>query len=230
MKLTCDDCGAAVPSENINIARAMAKCGRCGSVFGFADQVPNSVADQERPRVPMPRGIEVIDMGGDLSIHRRWFSPKFLFLVVFCLFWNGFLVVWYTLALSAEEAPWLMLVFPVLHVAAGVGLSYYTLCGFVNRTVIRVGQGKLRIRHGPLPWPGNREVETSRLEQLYCTEEVHRSKNGTSTTYKLRANTRVGEALELLTVDERAQALFLEQRLETALGIRDRPVKGEVER
>ena len=230
MKLTCDDCGATVPPDNINIARAMAKCDRCGSVFGFADQVPNRGADRERARVPMPKGVEVIDLGGDLTILRRWFSPKFLFLIVFCLIWNGFLVVWYSIALAADEAPWMMLVFPVLHVAAGVGLSYYTLCGFVNRTVIRVGQGRLRIRHTPLPWPGNREVDTSRLEQLFCTEEVRRSKNGTSITYKLRANTRAGESLELLNVDEREQALFLEQRLEAALGIRDRPVKGEVER
>jgi hypothetical protein len=231
VKLTCEDCGAPVAPDDINIERALAKCQRCGAVFGFADRVGNTRGSgAPRGPVAMPKGIEVFDLGADLTIVRRWFGWKFMFLAVFCLIWNGFLVTWYGLALAAEETPWVMLVFPVLHVAAGVGLTYYTLCGFLNRTELRLGQGRFRLRHGPLPWPGRRDLEASRFEQLYCTEEVRRTKNGTQVTYTLRGNTRDGESLKLLSLDDKDQALFIEQRVESALGIRDRPVAGEVQR
>ncbi|MCA9550043.1 MAG: hypothetical protein KC933_08415 [Myxococcales bacterium] len=230
MKLTCEDCGADIPAENINISRAVAKCAHCGAISGFADRVSNARAAVERLQVALPPGIEVIDLGGELTLLRRWFSWKYAFLAVFCLFWNGFLVVWYTLALSAEETPVLMLVFPILHVAAGVGLSYYTLAGFLNQTEFRVGQGRLRLRHGPIPWPGARDMDAGKLKQLYCTEEVSRSRNGTTITYMLRANLRDGDSIKLARLDTRDQALFIEQRIEATLGIKDVPVAGEVPR
>lgn len=173
LKLTCEDCGADIPAENINISRAVAKCAHCGAISGFADRVSNSRAAVERPQVALPPGIEVIDLGGELTLLRRWFSWKYAFLAVFCLFWNGFLVVWYTLALSAEETPVLMLVFPILHVAAGVGLSYHT--------------------PGRLP-------ESDRVPR---------------------------RARPLASA---ARALFIEQRIEATLGIKDVPVAGEVPR
>lgn len=230
MKLTCEDCGAKVPPGNIELSRAMAKCDHCGAVFGFADRVANTYGAPERPRVAMPAGLEVVDMGADLTLIRRWWSPKYIFFAVFCLMWNGFLVVWYGLALSSDDAPWMMLVFPLLHVAAGVWLSYFTLAGFMNRTKIRITQGRLHIQHGPLPWPGNRDEDSSRFEQLFCTEEVRRTKNGTTTQYILRAKVRGDGAQKLLTLDDKDQALFLEQRIEAALQITDRPVPGELPR
>ena len=64
------------------------------------------------------------------------------------------------------DAPWIMKVFPIAHVAVGVGLTYYTVAGFVNSTVLRVSEGQLAVRQGPFPWPGNRTLHTSDLDQL----------------------------------------------------------------
>lgn len=231
MKIKCSDCQAEVSGDDLNIELAIAKCGACGAVFGFADQVPNHAAPRTRAPIPTPKGIEVVDMGGELVLSRRWFSPLFIFLALFCLMWNGFLVSWYAIAFASSGAPAPMLFFPLIHVAAGLGLSYFTLCGFVNTTRIEVKQGRLHLRHGPLPWPGRRDLDTMALDQLYCTKKAHRSSKGhTSMTYVLNARTRTGDTLKLLTLNDETQALFLEQRLERVLGIRDRPMPNELPR
>ena len=99
MKLTCDRCGHTIPPEDIKLA--LAKCTGCGTVFGFANKVDNTFASGEgggrsmgpRAPVPMPAGITVDDLGSDLLMTYRWFGAKIIFLTLFCMFWDGFLVV-----------------------------------------------------------------------------------------------------------------------------------------
>jgi hypothetical protein len=236
MQLFCQSCGRQIPAEDINIDRAIAKCGGCHAVFGFADRIagkvllPGYAGQREREPVPMPKGLSVDDWGPELTIIRRWFTWAAIFMVIFCVVWDGFLVAWYVVGMAAG-APLIMLLFPILHVAAGVFITYLTISLFVNRTVIRVAGGELTIRHGPLPWFGNHTLFGGDLEQLYCEEKMHRGKNSTSTTYSVGAILRGGEKKELLSgLETPDQALYIEQQLERKLGIEDRPVSGELSR
>jgi hypothetical protein len=130
---------------------------------------------------------------------------------------------------AGKNAPWIFALFPILHVTIGVGLTYFTLASLMNRTRISVESGLLRIRHGPLPWLGNLDLDTSTLEQLFCKEKTHRNKNGTSYTYEVWAVLRDGKSRKILSTSmEQDQAMFIEQKLEQALGIKDRHVAGEL--
>lgn len=215
------------------------RCAACQSLrpVGTKDPDPAPVPEtrsprasrRERARVPMPAGITVDDSGSDLRLEYRWFKFVALFLVFFCAVWDGFLVFWYGTALSQKDTPWIMVLFPIGHLAVGVGLTYFTLCLFVNKTTVSITGYELRVRHGPLPWPGERTIPTSDLEQLYCEEVVSRNKNGTSISYKVHALDRHGGQVTLLSgLDDRTQARFIEQTVEDWLEIKDRPVDGEV--
>lgn len=181
-----------------------------------------------REAAPMPAKFRV-EHGATLKVHWRWFAPHFVFLVLFCGFWDGFLVVWYTIVFTTD-APIIMAIFPLLHVAVGCGLTWYTICGFVNSTTIDAGGGRLVIQHGPLPWPGSRVIDTAKLEQLYCEEKVSRGKNGNvSRSYELHAIDVDGISHKLLGgLTQPAHALWLEQTLESQLGLTDRPVADEL--
>lgn len=177
----------------------------------------------------MPRGIEVLDLGSELQIKRRWFSFVFLFLAVFCIFWNGFMLFWHAMALSMGA--WFMSVFGLLHTAVGIGLAYFTLAGFLNTTNVRVGHGTIQIVHQPLPWPGNIVLPAHHVNQLFCRERVRHGKNGPSVTYELHAVTADGRQRKLLSgLSEPEQALYVEQELERHLGIDDALVRGELPR
>jgi hypothetical protein len=122
-----------------------------------------------------------------------------------------------------------MIFFPILHLLIGVLMTYATIGGFVNRTELRVAGGELTVRHGPLPWPGNRQLLTAKIKQLYCTESVYRSKNRTRRSYSVLAVIEDNDKIELVSsLQELEQGLFIEQQVEQYLKIRDKRVPGQV--
>ena len=232
MQIHCKSCDQEIAADDINIDKAIAKCSACNAVFGFGDLLPDgsdAMARPQRDPVPMPKAITIEDWGGNLIINRRWFSLGFVFLLFFCAAWDGFLVFWYKMAF-ADDAPLMMKIFPIGHLAVGVGLTYFTLAGFLNTTRITAGSSEVTVRHGPLPWLGNRTIPASDIEQLYCTEHTCRHSNETtSITYRVNAVLSGGKKAKLLSgLTDADQALYIEQTIENRLGIEDRRVRGEM--
>ncbi len=191
-------------------------------------------AHDAEPLLPIPDGLEVSDDGRALTMRRRWFTPAILFLVFFCIAWDSFLVFWYSMAFGDDNVPWLMIVFPVAHVAVGVGLTYLTIATIFNTTTVRVERRRLSVSHGPIPWVGNHRLDLSAIEQLYCEESrsTSTSKHGHTTTtitfdvkVVLKSRKKVTLVSGLKTVNE---ARFFERTIEGYLGIQDQRVAGEV--
>lgn len=179
----------------------------------------------------LPRGASVVtwDDGYGLTLQYRWFSAKFIFMALFCLFWDGFLVVWYAMALGSGNL--VMTVFPILHVLAGIGITYWTIAGFVNSTTVMIDGSRLRVSHHPLPWGRTVELRRFEVKQLFCEEKVSRGKNGPSYTYNLSALLQTGERRKLVSgLDTPEIPLYLEQHAEEWLEIRDESVAGELPR
>ena len=228
--LHCPTCGSVIPGDEVILELSLARCTACRSVFDLAGRKGAELqADQPkrppRAQVPLPQKFVVDDRRhGGLTVRWRWFQPAAYFLVFWCLIWDAALVSF--LAGAGGFAPFL-----IFHLAAGVGMTYWTLSLFLNSTVVEATRDRLSIRHGPLPWPGNLELTGREVAQLYGTEEIHRGKNGTSITYSLNAIDRQQHKKRLLKgLKEVEQVLWLEQALERHLGIEDAPVDGEVAR
>lgn len=237
MQLRCKRCNAQIHADDIHMGRLIARCRSCHAVFGFADDVEGAAGAaqggegagprRQRP-VPMPEGLRVEDTGLGLRIVRSWWHPMFIFLLFFCVAWNGFLVFWFQMTASTN-APWIFKLFPIGHVAVGLGLAYFVLAGFLNRTVIEVSDRELEVRHEPLPWPGSRKLPAASLAQLYCQEHRRHGQHGSvHCTYQLHAIDTAGRKQKLLSgMSEADQALYIEQVIEDRLGIEDRAVTGE---
>ncbi len=233
MQISCEVCRSPLRAEDVRLDIAVAKCHSCNAVYDLSGRKSRGLsvpAAPIRPKASLPQRFRVEEDGVSTRITWRWFNPIIhIFLAFFCVVWDGFLFTWYGLTLSSEEVPLIALLFPLAHVAAGVGLTYYTLAGFVNRTTVDVSRNHLTIRHGPLPWPGNKELPGRQLTQLYGEEHTRTNKGQTTTTYHLLAVDRAGQKMKLLTgLEDKEQVLYLEQALERRLGIEDAPVAGEV--
>ena len=163
------------------------------------------------------------------EITKKWFGLSTIFLTVFAVFWDGFLFVWYSIALGFGQANLLMVLFPLIHVAAGIGITYTALACWVNTTRITVDQGKVTVRHGPLPWIGNKELDASNLKQLYSKEQISNSRNSTTVTYEVHAVTATGKNEKLVSgLESSEQALYIEQEIERYFRIEDVPVRGQL--
>lgn len=233
--LKCPNCGSQLRGTDINADTGLVTCSYCRALSTMPGGTNNAAAKppepmRARPAVPLPQRMSIEHEGLTLVLTRSWFSHVAWFLVFFCIAWDGFLVFWYSIAFSTDS-PWIMKVFPLAHVAIGVGLTYYVLCLFTNQTRVVAGQGKLSVGHGPLPWRGNMELEAGQIAQLHCKEVFRSGRNGGSLTFEVIVTMRDGTSRKLITgLNESEQALYLEQQIEKALGVQDKPMAGELPR
>lgn len=175
--------------------------------------------------VGLPEKLEFCDRGTHIEIIRKWFGVKTVVYTLVAIFWNGFLCFWYIDA--AKMGALIAFFLPIFHVAMGVWLIYLSIASWFNRTIITASPSKISIRHRPIPWMGNIDMNAFNLKQLYTKEIVSRTRNGTSLTYSVRIITNDGRNKELIAdLESIEQALFIEQKIEKYLNITDVPVKG----
>jgi hypothetical protein len=180
-------------------------------------------------RAPRPGNLVIQQEADGLRLGYRWFSARYVFMALFCVVWDGFLVFWYGIALNQSGPSQIMIWFPLLHVVAGVCITYSTLAGFVNRTEVRVSNRAVTVRHGPLPWFGQRDIAASDIAQVYRQQIVTTGSRGsTSVRYRLSVIRHDERKVDLLSCDSPDTALYVEQEVERYLCIGDRRVSGEM--
>jgi hypothetical protein len=179
--------------------------------------------------IGLPDKIYLQHTGTDLVITRKWFGLKTLMMTAFVIFWDGFLVFWYHKVLPGGDM--MVKLFPLLHVGVGVWLTYYTLAGYINKTLVRINYERISVRHRPLPYWGHKTLLSRDIKQLYSKEKISRSSNRETITYEVHAMTHSGKSIKLVPyMASSEQALFVEQEIEKYLGIKDKPVRGEISR
>lgn len=232
MKLNCIKCAAEIPAENMNLNRMVAKCAVCNSVFGFGGEFGGRVGVRSQPfDVPQPERVKVEERNGSLTIRLPWFTYKILFMTLVAIFWNGIMLslmggAFFSLLTQGPSEFSIFLVMP--HFWIGLAMIYYVLTGYLNETRVTVGNGRLTVRHGPLPFWGNKEVATSDILQLFTRHNFTTLRYNWGGHYELHAITGKNRREKLLSGWENPDyALFVEQEVENFLEIEDYPVRGE---
>jgi hypothetical protein len=195
---------------------------------------PGPAAAVEEPQIPIPERFNVTRTANELTVRWRWFRAQHVFMLFFAIAWDAFLVFWY-FGPMAGQGGLLFQVFPIVHVAVGLGISYSVLTGFLNSTTIAVARGRLRVKHGPLPWRGNRVMSRDDVTQLFVRESksTHRSRYSSDISIISRFDLLAvdADAREITLVrglETPAQARYLEHAFEARLGILDKRVPGEL--
>jgi hypothetical protein len=179
--------------------------------------------------IGVPSQMTVQKNAHQLCITRKWFEKTWLVFISFVIAWDVFLLWWYIRVFSATQLDLLAILFPLLHVLLGASSTYLLLTVFLNTTTINVTSKMISIRHGPLPFWGNKRVASTTLLQLYCKRDEFWHHLQKITTFSVRAITNDRKNITLLSGLQKAeQALFIEQEVEEFLGIEDRPVKGQI--
>ena len=162
-----------------------------------------------------------------MQIDRKWFGLNIAFMSVFAIIWNGFIFNIYSgMEPDAELSQKLL---PLPFVAIGIGITYYAIAGWFNKTSIFVSRDAVEIQHKPIPWIGNKRLLVNNIKQLYTKEKISQNQNGTSVTYEVHVIVFNGKIIKLVSgLESSEQALFIEQEIEKYLKIENQPVRGEV--
>lgn len=226
MIIKCPECNKKISNTSINLNLGLAQCDDCDVSFSLKTNtsLKENIKDGEHDLV-------VSDYGNTLSIIYNWrkeMNPLLLgFITFFAVFWN---VVTWTVFLgamnSADDNP--AKYFPVLHASLGIGIIYFLIAIYLNKTVIEIDQGKLKIKIKPVLWLGNNELDTASIEQVYVERKVSYSKNG-HPTYRFHVKAVVsGAHINLVkSITKYENARKIEELIEGRLGIRDKQVSAE---
>ena len=211
----CPNCSSRLRAENIHVQELTGKCECCDNLFSLDLRRITPDSGAPGPKPSRPKGVAT-ERGwdGELLIVRRWFELGLFGLLFFCILWDGFLVCWYS-AMLTDWKGWHAILIPILHLAVGVCLTYGLVGGFLNKTVIYVDWEMLRVRHGPVPWPGNRDLLVDEIHGMEI--DYVRASNG-QPDYALTAHTD-GRGVVLLTGMNCEQAKFIAWQIADYLSV-----------
>lgn len=178
-------------------------------------------------KLGLPNKMEFHDHGSHVEIVRKWFGWKTLLLTAFVAIWDGATVILIRDLRTDPDPTGILL--SLVFLLTAVGITYWTLAAWLNRTHISVSHGKITVRHQPIPFFGNKEIAASDVEQLYTREIISHDDEGTTVTYEVHVKTHSPRITILIRyLEDFNQALFIEQEIEKHLGIADMPVEGEL--
>ena len=187
----------------------------------------NAMAEQkikEATDMTLPKGFELNYFDEYMQITRVWHSFKTFFVLTGALIFNG---VWITngfFELLFSDRELLLKLFCLVFIVIGLGLIYLTITTWLNKTQIYVSKDAIEIKHKPIPWPGNKRIETSNIKQLFVKKISRNSSNNRTTyTFNVLGVTSENKQFKLITGLERHQhAHFIERKIEDYLNIENK--------
>jgi hypothetical protein len=231
MEITCPRCGAPLAAGDVNAVTGLVRCRACDEVFrhvpaaGLAPPPPREVIPG-----PAPAGITVLEEGHARTLRYRWRSTRTVMITVFSVLWIA--SIRYGLSRPEARPGTGVRIIVEVALALGIYVAYWALAEWVNTTTFTLAGGWLRMRHGPVPWPGAVDLPAAAIRQLYAHDfTMPQERGGDSHQYSVRVLLRDGTARTLMSnLRSPAATRYIERRLEAWLGLADEPVAGEMPR
>lgn len=210
--MQCPACLSEVSLNRLDLQRKRARCQKCGHVFDCASQVPASVFADDQHMEPSEK-VRIQQQGSTLKILYTWTSAKYFATLIFGAAWN--LVIIYVFYEMSSQAPVFVMVLPVAFLLVGVGVLYYSLCGFFNRSEVTVTPHVFTVWHGPLPLFGSRSFRPTDITEVSI--KVLYGKNNEETGYALEVQVPEGRMTVLKEIDDLDDAQLIKRKLQAVL-------------
>jgi hypothetical protein len=84
------------------------------------------------------------------------------------------------------------------------------------------------VRHHPLPWPGQRTIESGNLRQVYCYSKNQENPHEPNYKYTVNIILRDGRIIQLVAAGvDQEQALFIAEIIQKRLILKPHPAVAE---
>lgn len=230
LHVRCDNCGADIPFQSIDLDSGTAACFACKQFVQIASEtVTQSAVAQHRPPVPAHEALDIIDTPSRLDIRYSKFKTtsksKIAFLTVFNIMWNG--SIFFMLSKVQAVMPVLFMSF---HILAGIFMFLWLARTYLNHVDVIVEDDYITFKTGPIAFNEKVKISTADIKQIYVQRYVSGKTNGSPDYgYKLFALGPAGKR-HLMLKDENEDVMrYLEYALETRLGIEDRRIAGQID-
>lgn len=179
--------------------------------------------------VPIPQDFQLKETTQGIVIYYRWYKPQMVFpLMIFAVFWFMLISYMFRSVDSTIFQAFLSIFFMV-----GLGLVWYIVCLFFNKTDIAITSQDFISKHAPIPFPTYKNIHLKRsdIEQVYITGEYTRNKHNSKILngYALNVLSPKGVSNRILSygIEEYEKVVFLKKKIEQYMHIDPQPVEGE---
>lgn len=170
----------------------------------------------------MPRQWTLTNYDEYIHMQKTWFGASTIFMSVFFAIWVGAAIYMFGLMgnnFSRMDGAF-GLIIPVVFGLATLGFAYANVANYFNKTDIFVSADLMEIKIGPMPWPGNKRLETKNIVEFYVKTVVSGSGNKRSVDYQIWYRREDGKRLKFLSGFSYPEtAEFIERKLEDYLGL-----------
>lgn len=200
--------------------------------MGFIVMPSNKSIDiEDKKDITLPKGFEVNYFEEYMQITRVWHGVKTYFILLFALIFNGVWINSGFVELLLSDRELLPKLFFSIFFFLGLGLLYFTVATWLNKTQIYVSKSNIEIKHQPVPWLGKKKIKADNIEQLFVEEKYQGSSNDNPRySYNVIGLTSEGTQFKLIAgCESRYHARFIEKTIEDYLGIENVTIEGEAE-
>lgn len=202
MQLLCPKCHQPIVGADIDLARGIGVCRPCGEIVSLQGAKPS--ADMALApsgalgtiAVYRPENFR-FDEQSVAGAYQVGMPPNRLSAIptlFFTLFWDTFMIVWYTIAI--RQHVWPMALFGLIHLGVGVWMTHQSLVALFNTARFSIANGRVRFANGPVPTRGALDVALEAIDGFVVIPRTTNNGNG-PTTYPLIANFSNGTSKEL---------------------------------
>jgi len=224
VKICCPSCDEAVHADNININKEIAKCGNCHGVFSFSNN-HDLIQRSNRPQILQPEGVEVFHFQDELDISFKQPLDYLSMTLVWILGPMGFIFLINSFSEPPLIIPALLFLLPALFFLLRIIFSAK------NKIYVSIDDEYLSVIRRPFKFSFGKDAhyKVEDFDQLYV--KMTKSKNSGKELYHIHAilNSPRGQRHVKLTptIESKSKAKYIEQEIESHLGIIDRPVPEE---
>lgn len=214
VKISCPCCNNQVPSDNLNLEKAIGKCGSCDAVFPFDENIKKLTDKVQKgtSKVLRPEGIEMFYFGDELEMsfgqHFDWFD----FVMFFITFLGTMFGFMYWLESGSGILQLMLGLSPLI-----LGIAYL-IKRLKFKKYIKVNKDNIHVMLRPNKLLKDKSYAVSQVQQLYTVGGY----------LMMMVDEGKGQKhIKLATTNTVSKAKFLEQEIESFLNIEDVAVPGE---
>ncbi len=227
-KILCPKCQKTLSTKAFNIDTNIGRCDYCGCLFsGIEIGLGSSSPISKKPYLKEVKQVFCYRQGSTLIISRSWFQAGLFgfFLLFGGIFFGVSAAIMTPLYLDFFNSGKFNFVMLFPHPLIGIGALYYALSILLNKTRITVDSREVSVSHGPLPWLGGKKISRQEIQSISLKEYSSYTRNRVPVySFALEIHQRDGNLTTLLKgISEKEQAIYIEQNLESFLGLEDKP-------
>lgn len=230
-KIVCPNCSAEVVSDNLNLAEKIAKCGSCNSVFSFQNELEKLFKSEDsitqnvdtrkakKPKVGNQKDIDIYEYAGELSIDVVDYNDILALLA-------GFI----SLPMIPLGAAYFSDSGTLIPLLIGIALFVIAILRFIKyketKSFIDVDETHLRVSSTQKFFYRKKEYLRAHIRQFYT--KANPNGGGYFNVFMIYDGPEGEEHVKLTPMAKsRSRSLYVEQSLETFLGIEDKIVAEE---